>query len=64
MNLILENYQSIDDDVETVEVIKPVPVPEIPVPEIPVPEIQAPEIPVPEPIVIEDVNMTRTSTFT
>ena len=52
MDLILENYQSSDDDVEIVEVIEPVP------------EIQVPEIPVPEPIVIEDVNMTRTSTFT
>ena len=54
MDLILEDYQSSDDDVEIVEVIEPVPVP----------EIQVPEIPVPEPIVIEDVNMTRTSTFT
>ena len=44
MDLILEDYQSSDDDVEIVEVIEPVP-----------------EIPVPEPIVIEDVNMTRTS---
>ena len=52
MDLILEDYQSSDDDVEIVEVIEPVP------------EIQVPEIPVPEPIVIEDVNMTRTSTLT
>ena len=51
MDLILEDYQSSDDDVEVIEPV-------------PVPEIQVPEIPVPEPIVIEDVNMTRTSTFT
>ena len=44
MDLILENYQSSDDDVEIVEIIEPVPVP----------EIHVPEIPEPEPIVIED----------